>query len=49
MPEGQNTPNKRKQNDTKRLVSFMIMALIFTSIINIFVGAINMRSLSQIK
>jgi len=49
MPAGQNVPNKGKPNDTKTLISFMIMALIFTSIINIFVGSISMRSFSQIK
>jgi len=49
MPTGQTPSNGGKQNDTKTLIYFMIMALVFTSIINIFMASISTKSFSQIK
>ncbi len=48
-PAGGSAPDGGKQNDTRTLIYFMIMALIFTSIINVFMASISNRSFSEIK
>lgn len=43
------TKNKNaNQSDIKMLISFMIMAVIFTSIFNIFVSSMTMRRATEI-
>ena len=49
QPAGGSAPNGGKQNDTRTLIYFMIMALIVTSIINVFMASISNRSFSEIK
>lgn len=49
QPAGGSAPDGGKQNDTKTLIYFMIMALVFTSIINVFMASISNRSFSEIK
>ena len=48
MPTGQQPQKGGKQNETKTLIYFMIMALIVTSIINIFLASVSTMSLSEI-
>ena len=48
QPAGGSAPNGGKQNDTRTLIYFMIMALIVTSIINVFMASISNRSFSEI-
>ncbi len=47
MPSGNQQKNSN-QNDVKMLISFIIMAVIFTSIFNIFVSSITMRRATEI-
>lgn len=47
MPSNNNQKNSN-QNDFKVLISFIIMAVIFTSIFNIFVSSISMRRATEI-
>ena len=49
QPAGGSAPDGGKQNDTRTLIYFMIMALIVTSIINVFMASISNRSFSEIK
>jgi cell division protease FtsH len=48
MPTGEQTPNGGKKNETKTLIYFMIMALVVTSIINVFIASMSTMSLSEI-
>ncbi len=48
MPTGQQPQKGGKQNETKTLIYFMIMALIVTSIINVFLASVSTMSLSEI-
>ena len=45
MPTGK----EPKGNDTKTLMSFIIMAVIFTSVINIFMAALTSRHSQEIS
>ena len=47
MPSGNQQKNSN-QSDVKMLISFIIMAVIFTSIFNIFVSSITMRRATEI-
>lgn len=47
MPTGKNQKNTN-QNDFRMLISFMIMAVIFTSIFNLFVSSMTMRRATEI-
>ena len=47
MPSNNNQKNSN-QNDFKVLISFIIMAVIFTSIFNIFVSSVSMRRATEI-
>lgn len=47
MPTGKNQKNAN-QNDFRMLISFMIMAVIFTSIFNLFVSSMTMRRATEI-
>ncbi|MEA5082900.1 MAG: ATP-dependent zinc metalloprotease FtsH [Lachnospiraceae bacterium] len=48
MPTGQ-MPNNGKQNDTKTLIRFMLIALMVTSVLNIFLASASTRTVTQIK
>lgn len=48
MPTGQ-MPNNGKQNDTKTLIRFMLIALLVTSVLNIFLASASTRTVTQIK
>jgi ATP-dependent metalloprotease FtsH len=48
MPTGQK-PNDGKQNDTKMLIRFMLIALVVTSVLNIFLASASTRTVKQIK
>lgn len=48
MPTGQ-MPDNGKQNDTKTLIRFMLIALMVTSVLNIFLASASTRTVTQIK
>ncbi|MGE4214366.1 MAG: ATP-dependent metallopeptidase FtsH/Yme1/Tma family protein, partial [Anaerotignaceae bacterium] len=48
MPTGQ-MPGNGKQNDTKTLIRFMLIALMVTSVLNIFLASASTRTVTQIK
>ncbi len=47
MPTGKN-PQNSGQNDMRMLISFIIMAVIFTSVLNIFMSAMTTRKATEI-
>ena len=47
MPTGK-TPKDSGQSDMRMLISFIIMAVIFTSVLNIFMSAMTTRKATEI-
>ena len=49
MPTGQQAPQNGGQNDTKLLIRFMLIALVVTSVFNLLIASVSLKTVTEIK